>query len=83
MSTTTGLDAPDRPAHGPTFQALSTGRKIKDRLATVLVVLAFLIAVVPLVWVLVTVVGRGIGAILSPNRSRKPPLLLVAAAATM
>ncbi|MDF2975320.1 MAG: hypothetical protein K0S40_48 [Actinomycetospora sp.] len=67
MATTTGLDAPERPAGGPTFQPLSTGRKVKDRLATVLVVLAFLIAVVPLVWVLVTVVGRGIGAILSAD----------------
>jgi phosphate transport system permease protein len=67
MSTTTGLDAPDRPANRPTFQARSTGRKVKDRLATVLVVLAFLIAVVPLVWVLVTVVGRGIGAIVSSD----------------
>lgn len=67
MSTATGLDSPDRPAAGPTFQALSTGRKIKNNLATVLVVLAFLIAVVPLVWVLVTVVGRGIGAILSAD----------------
>jgi phosphate transport system permease protein len=67
MSTTTGLDAPDRPASGPTFQPLSTSRKIKDHLATVLVGLAFLIAVVPLVWVLVTVVGRGIGAILSAD----------------
>lgn len=65
--TATGLDSPERPAHGPAFQALSTGRKIKDKTATVLVVLAFLIAVVPLVWVLVTVVGRGIGAILSAD----------------
>jgi phosphate transport system permease protein len=67
MSTATGLDSPERPANGPTFQALSTGRKAKDKAATVLVTLAFLIAVVPLVWVLVTVVGRGIGAILSAD----------------
>jgi phosphate transport system permease protein len=33
----------------------------------VLVTLAFLIAVVPLVWVLVTVVGRGIGALLTAD----------------
>ena len=34
MSTATGLDAPDRPANEPTFQTLSTARKIKDNLAT-------------------------------------------------
>lgn len=67
MSTATGLESPDRPASGPTFQALSTGRKIKNNAATVLVTLAFLIAVVPLVWVIVTVVGRGITAIVSAD----------------
>ena len=62
MSTATGLNAPERPATTPTFQAPSTGRKIKNNLATFLVGLAFVIAVVPLVWVLATVVVRGIGA---------------------
>ena len=47
LMTATGLDAPDRPASAPTFQAVSTGRKIKNDLATVLVGLAFVIAVVP------------------------------------
>ena len=83
MSTATGLNAPERPATTPTFQAPSTGRKIKNNLATFLVGLAFVIAVVPLVWVLATVVVRGIGAIVSsdwwsrslsgrPARSRTP-----------
>jgi phosphate transport system permease protein len=63
MSTT--LDAPDRPAGSPPFQPVSTGRKVKNHLATGLVGLAFLIALVPLVWVLLTVVGRGFSAIVS------------------
>ncbi|GLZ46071.1 phosphate transport system permease protein PstA [Actinomycetospora sp. NBRC 106375] len=67
MATDTGLERPDRPAAAPAFQPLSTGRKLKDNLATVLVCLAFLVAVVPLVWVVVTVVGRGIGAIVSAD----------------
>lgn len=67
MSTSVGLDSPDRPATPPAFRSLSTGRKIKNNVATVLVSLAFLVAVVPLVWVLVTVVARGIFAILSSH----------------
>ena len=63
----TALDAPDRPATPPAFRPVSTGRRIKNNLATVLVTLAFLIAVVPLVWVLVSVIGRGIGALLSAD----------------
>jgi phosphate transport system permease protein len=63
MSTT--LDAPDRPASTPPFQPVSTGRKVKNHLATGLVGLAFLVALVPLVWVLVTVIGRGFSAIVS------------------
>jgi phosphate transport system permease protein len=63
MSTT--LDAPDQPASTPAFQPVSTGRKVKNHLATGLVGLAFLVALVPLVWVLVTVVGRGFSAIVS------------------
>ncbi|MEP6598651.1 MAG: phosphate ABC transporter permease PstA [Actinomycetota bacterium] len=38
-------------------------RKVKDRLATGLVTLAFAIALVPLVWLLWTVVSRGIHAV--------------------
>jgi len=67
MSTATGLSSPERPATTPTFQAPSTGRKIKNNLATFLVGLAFVIALIPLVWVLATVVVRGVGAILSSD----------------
>ncbi|WP_086841795.1 phosphate ABC transporter permease PstA [Amycolatopsis kentuckyensis] len=55
--TTTSLEAP---ASTPAFQQVSLGRKVKNGLATTLVWLSFLIAVVPLVWVLYTVVANGI-----------------------
>jgi phosphate transport system permease protein len=61
----TALDTPDRSATEPSFQAISTSRKIKDQAATVLVVLAFLVALVPLVWLLVSVISRGFAAIVS------------------
>ena len=38
-----------------------TGRKVRNALATTVVVLAFVIAVVPLVWILWTVVQKGAG----------------------
>lgn len=55
MSTT--LEAP---ATTPAFQQVSLARKVKNGLATTLVWLSFLIAVVPLVWVLYTVIAYGI-----------------------
>ena len=61
----TALDAPDRPAVPETFRSVSTSRKIKNQLATVLVTLAFLIAVIPLVWLLVSVIVKGLPAIIS------------------
>jgi phosphate transport system permease protein len=54
---TTSLEAP---ATTPAFQQVSTVRKVKNGIATTLVWLSFLIAVVPLVWVLYTVVANGI-----------------------
>ncbi|HKS46258.1 MAG TPA: phosphate ABC transporter permease PstA [Amycolatopsis sp.] len=50
----------ERPATAPAFQQLSFGRKAKNAIATALVWLSFLIAVVPLVWVLYTVIANGI-----------------------
>ncbi|MEV4599574.1 phosphate ABC transporter permease PstA [Amycolatopsis sp. NPDC049253] len=50
----------ERPAVTPAFQQVSLARKAKNGFATVLVWLAFLVAVVPLVWVLYTVVVNGI-----------------------
>ncbi|MGW4397036.1 phosphate ABC transporter permease PstA [Amycolatopsis nivea] len=50
----------ERPATTPAFQQVSAVRKVKNGVATVLVWLSFLIAVVPLVWVLYTVIANGI-----------------------
>lgn len=55
----------ESPVKGPTFHPVSLGRKVKDRLAKVLFATSFLIALVPLVWVLYTVLRRGFAAILS------------------
>ena len=67
MSTTTpgGPVDLDSPVVGPTFTGISTRRKVTNGFATTLVWLAFLIAVVPLVWVIVTVVTKGVLPILS------------------
>ncbi|MCG5431277.1 phosphate ABC transporter permease PstA [Mycobacterium sp. MYCO198283] len=55
----------DRPVKAPTFQGLSTRRKITNNVATVLVTASVLVALVPLVWVLWTVVSKGVGIVLS------------------
>lgn len=52
---------------GPTFHPISTSRKVKNSVAKGLFWASFLIAMVPLVWVLYTVVSRGFTAILSAN----------------
>lgn len=57
---TTTLSETERPATPPAFQQVSLGRKVKNNVATGLVWLSFLIAVVPLVWVLYTVIANGI-----------------------
>ncbi|GAA2784163.1 phosphate ABC transporter permease PstA [Crossiella cryophila] len=62
--TTASVDL-ERPAAPPAFQPVSGARKAKNVAATVLVGLAFLIAIVPLVWVLYTTLSRGLGPILS------------------
>ena len=55
----------DQPVKAPTFQRLSLRRKFSNNLATVLVTLSVAIALVPLVWVLFTVVVKGIGVVTS------------------
>ncbi|MFD9888350.1 phosphate ABC transporter permease PstA [Amycolatopsis sp. NPDC059027] len=50
----------EKPATAPAFQQVSLKRKAKNGFATVLVWLSFLVAVVPLVWVLYTVIANGI-----------------------
>ncbi|MFL6143978.1 MAG: phosphate ABC transporter permease PstA [Labedaea sp.] len=62
---TTDFSQPAR--QGPAFQTVGAARRAKNLAATVLVWLAFVIAVIPLVWVLITVVGRGLEAVLGPN----------------
>lgn len=55
----------DRPVKAPTFQRLSLRRRVADNVATVLVTLSVVIAVIPLVWVLYTVVAKGIRVVMS------------------
>ncbi|MFD3507355.1 phosphate ABC transporter permease PstA [Nocardia sp. NPDC058666] len=64
MTTTTTLD---KPLKAPTFRHVSTGRRIKNNIATGLVTLCFLIALIPLVWVLGLVVSKGFTAIISSD----------------
>jgi phosphate transport system permease protein len=51
------------PVTAPPFHPISRLRSIKNDAAAVLFVVAFLIALVPLVWVLYTVITRGVTAI--------------------
>lgn len=55
----------DKPVKAPTFQGVGVRRRIIDLTATVLVTLAVLVALVPLVWVLITAVIKGISALTS------------------
>jgi phosphate transport system permease protein len=61
----TALDAPEQPAVPEAFRTISASRRIKNTLATVLVTLAFLIAIVPLVWLIISVLQKGFPAIIS------------------
>lgn len=62
MTTTPALD---RPVKVPTFQGVGTRRKITNTVATVLVTASVVVAIIPLLWVLFTVVSKGIGAVTS------------------
>ncbi|GAA4489545.1 phosphate ABC transporter permease PstA [Rhodococcus olei] len=62
MSTTTTMD---RPIKAPTFQGVSVRRRVSDLTARVLVTASVLVALVPLVWVLVTVIRKGLPALTS------------------
>ena len=70
MSTTTGTETGTgktlaRPAGRPTFIPTSSGRRTKALIAKLLVTLCFLIALVPLLWVLVEVIIKGIPAVIA------------------
>jgi len=54
----------DRSAKAPSFTPVSRRRKITDKVATVLVTLSVAVAMVPLVWVLYSVVSKGAGVLL-------------------
>src|SRR5262249_37433067 len=49
----------DQPVKAPTFHPVALGRRIKNNIATGLFVLAFGIALIPLVWVLYIVIEKG------------------------
>ncbi|MFB1294779.1 phosphate ABC transporter permease PstA [Mycobacterium sp. pW049] len=55
----------DQPVKVPTFQGVSARRKFTNNLATVLVTASVVVALVPLAWVLYTVVAKGLGIVLS------------------
>ncbi|MEV6274156.1 phosphate ABC transporter permease PstA [Nocardia sp. NPDC051832] len=62
MATTTTLE---KPIKAPTFRHVSTGRRIKNNIATGAFAACFAIAMIPLVWVLWMVVSKGIVAVTS------------------
>ncbi|KHO17749.1 phosphate ABC transporter permease PstA [Mycolicibacterium setense] len=57
----------ERPVKTPVFQGVSLRRKLTNHFATVLVSLSLLVALVPLVWVLYSVIVRGWAALSSPT----------------
>ncbi|BBY45689.1 phosphate ABC transporter, permease protein PstA [Mycolicibacterium celeriflavum] len=56
----------DRPVKATTFQGVGLRRKLTNNFATVLVTLSVLIALVPLLWVLYSVIVKGFTALTSP-----------------
>lgn len=57
----------ERPVKVAAFQGVSLRRKLTNHLATVLVTLSLLIALVPLAWVLFSVISKGMAALTSPT----------------
>ena len=55
----------DVPVKSPTFQSVSLRRKVTNSLATVLVTCSVAVALVPLLWVLYTVVAKGAAMLFS------------------
>lgn len=56
----------DRPVKTTTFQGVSLRRKVTNNVATGLVTLSVLVALIPLLWVLYSVIVKGFKAITSP-----------------
>ncbi|RMI29624.1 phosphate ABC transporter permease PstA [Nocardia stercoris] len=61
MMATTTLD---QPVKAPTFRQVSPARRLKNQIATVVMWLSFLIALIPLGWVLITVIQKGAPALM-------------------
>ena len=57
----------DVPVKGPTFQSVSLRRKLTNILATVLVTCSVFVAIVPLLWVLYSVVTKGAAMLLNSH----------------
>jgi phosphate transport system permease protein len=55
----------DRPLKSRTFTSVSLRRRVADAAATVLVTLSMLVALIPLIWVLFSVVTKGFRAVTS------------------
>jgi phosphate transport system permease protein len=55
----------DHPVKAPTFQGVSARRKLTNNFATVLVSASVLVALVPLIWVLYSVISKGLAAVTS------------------
>ncbi len=55
----------EQPAAPPAFQRISVARKLKNHAATAVFIAAFVIAVIPLLWVLYTLLERGLQPLLS------------------
>lgn len=58
-------DTLDRAVKSPTFHPTSAARKLKNNVATILFGASFVVAMIPLVWLLYTVLSRGFQAIIS------------------
>jgi phosphate transport system permease protein len=56
---------PDRPVKARTFAAVSSRRRMADNAATLLVTLSVALALIPLVWVMYSVVAKGFQAVTS------------------
>ncbi|MGJ6122101.1 phosphate ABC transporter permease PstA [Mycolicibacterium sp. Y3] len=57
----------EKPVKAPAFQGVSARRKVTNNVATVLVTGSVLVALVPLVWVLYSVIVKGFNAITAPT----------------
>ncbi|AWT56619.1 phosphate ABC transporter, permease protein PstA [Mycolicibacterium smegmatis MKD8] len=65
--TTSMTSTLEQPVKAPAFQGVSLRRRLTDHTATVLVTTSVLIALIPLLWVLYSVITKGIHAVTSPT----------------